>query len=96
MQLDRFFVHPICSPTRTALMTGRVPARMGITGVIGRNGGVPKDEHFLPQTFQKGGYQTFMVGKWHLGSSESEYTPNSRGFDYFFGCLLYTSDAADE
>ncbi len=85
VQLDRFYVHPICSPTRTALMTGRVPARMGITGVIGRSGGVPKDEHFLPQTFQKGGYQTFMVGKWHLGSSESEYTPNSRGFDYFFG-----------
>ena len=85
IQLDRFYVHPICSPTRTALMTGRVPARMGITGVIGRGGGVPKDEHFLPQTFQKGGYQTFMVGKWHLGASEFEYTPNSRGFDYFFG-----------
>ena len=85
LQLDRFYVHPICSPTRAALMTGRVPARMGITGVIGRRDGVPKDEHFLPQTFQKEGYQTFMVGKWHLGVAELEQTPNARGFDYFFG-----------
>ena len=85
LQLDRFYVHPICSPTRAALMTGRVPARMGITGVIGRRDGVPNDEHFLPQTFQKEGYQTFMVGKWHLGVAELEQTPNARGFDYFFG-----------
>jgi arylsulfatase A-like enzyme len=86
VQLDRFYVHPICSPTRTALMTGRSPARFGITGSIGR-GVVPLDEHFLPQTFQKAGYQTFMVGKWHLGERGDEYAPNARGFDHFYGCL---------
>jgi arylsulfatase B len=86
MQLDRFYVHPICSPTRTALMTGRSPARFGILGPIGR-GVVPLGEHFLPQTFQKAGYQTFMVGKWHLGERGVEYTPNARGFDHFYGCL---------
>ena len=84
VQLDRFYVHPICSPTRTALMTGRSPARFGITGSIGR-GVVPLDEHFLPQTFQKAGYQTFMVGKWHLGERSDDYAPNARGFDHFFG-----------
>jgi arylsulfatase A-like enzyme len=84
VQLDRFYVHPICSPTRTALMTGRSPARFGITGAIGR-GVVPLDEHFLPQTFQKAGYQTFMVGKWHLGERSDDYAPNARGFDHFFG-----------
>ncbi|MDC0143579.1 sulfatase-like hydrolase/transferase [Verrucomicrobia bacterium] len=84
IQLNRFYVHPICSPTRTALMTGRSPARFGITGAIGR-GVVPLDEHFLPQTFQKAGYQTFMTGKWHLGERSDDYAPNARGFDYFFG-----------
>ncbi len=84
MQLDRFYVHPVCSPTRAALMTGRSPARFGVLGAIGR-GVVPKDEHFLPQTFQAGGYQTFMVGKWHLGATDFEHTPNGRGFDHFFG-----------
>jgi arylsulfatase A-like enzyme len=98
MQLNRFYVHPICSPTRTALMTGRSPARFGITGAIGR-GVVPLDEHFLPQTFQKAGYQTFMVGKWHLGERSDDYAPNARGFDHFFGfhgggINYYTTDGS--
>ena len=85
-RLDRFYVHPVCSPTRAALMTGRSPARFGVLGPIGR-GVVPVDEHFLPQTFQKAGYQTFMTGKWHLGTAGPEYAPNARGFDHFYGCL---------
>ena len=39
----------------------------------------------MPQTFQKAGYQTFLVGKWHLGATGPEYKPNARGFDHFFG-----------
>jgi len=85
MQLDRFYVHPICSPTRSALMTGRLPVRFGITAALTRGASVPKDEHFMPQTFQKAGYQTFLVGKWHLGATGPEYKPNARGFDHFFG-----------
>ena len=85
MQLDRFYVHPVCSPTRAALMTGRSPARFGITAALTRGASVPKDEHFMPQTFQKAGYQTFLVGKWHLGATGPEYKPNARGFDHFFG-----------
>ena len=85
MQLDRFYVHPVCSPTRSALMTGRLPARFGITAALTRGASVPMDEHFMPQTFQKAGYQTFLVGKWHLGATGPEYKPNARGFDHFFG-----------
>ena len=85
LQLDRFYVHPVCSPTRTALMTGRSPARFGITAALTRGTGVPLDEHFMPQTFQKAGYQTYLVGKWHLGASRLDNRPNARGVDHFFG-----------
>ena len=85
LQLDRFYVHPVCSPTRAALMTGRSPARFGITSALTRGTGVPLAEHFMPQTFQKAGYQTYLVGKWHLGASGLDYRPNARGFDHFFG-----------
>ena len=90
VQLDRFYSTPICSPTRAALMTGRDPMRLGILyGVImpWHNNGVHPDEHFLPQTFKAAGYQTAMVGKWHLGHAQMTYHPNERGFDQFYGHL---------
>lgn len=86
MQLDRFYVHPICSPTRTAMMTGRSPARFGITSPLGGSEGVPTDERFLSEAFQDAGYQTFIVGKWHLGAVGDAYSPQARGFDHFYGC----------
>jgi len=91
-ELDRFYVSPICSPTRTALMTGRSPIRFGILGPIGRDQSVPADEHFLSQTFNDAGYQTFMVGKWHLGSQGESHHPHDRGFDHFYGFLGGTID----
>lgn len=90
MQLDRFYTTPICSPTRAALMTGRDPIRLGVAyGVIlpWDNTGVHPDEHFLPQSFQAAGYQTAMVGKWHLGHAQQTFHPNERGFDHFYGHL---------
>ena len=86
MQLDRFYVHPICSPTRTAMMTGRSPVRFGITQPLGGSRGVPLDERFMSQAFQDAGYQTFAVGKWHLGAVGDAYSPQARGFDHFYGC----------
>lgn len=85
LELDRFYVHPICSPTRTALMTARSPARFGITGPLSNGRGVPLDEHFMSESFQRAGYQTFAVGKWHLGAVGEEYSPLSRGFEHFYG-----------
>jgi arylsulfatase B len=90
VQLNRFYTTPICSPTRAALMTGRDPIRLGVAyGVIlpWDNTGVHPDEHFMPQSFQNAGYQTAMVGKWHLGHAQMTYHPNNRGFDHFYGHL---------
>jgi len=90
MQLDRFYTTPICSPTRAALMTGRDPMRLGVAyGVImpWDSNGVHPDEHFMPQSFRAAGYQTAMVGKWHLGHAQQTYHPNERGFEHFYGHL---------
>ncbi|MEO2169845.1 MAG: sulfatase-like hydrolase/transferase [bacterium] len=87
--LDRYHTYPICGPTRVGLMTGRNPARLGLTSNIS-NGedGVPLDERFLPEIFQDAGYQTWMMGKWHLGGSTGDaYLPQNRGFDHFYGFL---------
>ena len=90
MELRRFYTTPICSPTRAALMTGRDPIRLGVVyGVLlpWDSGGVHMSEHFMPQSFKAAGYQTAMFGKWHLGHSQQQLTPNARGFDEFYGHL---------
>jgi arylsulfatase A-like enzyme len=90
VELSRFYTTPICSPTRAALMTGRDPMRLGVAYAViwpWTNAGIHPQEHFMPQSFQAAGYQTAMVGKWHLGHSLQAYHPNERGFDHFFGHL---------
>ncbi|MHC4123051.1 MAG: sulfatase-like hydrolase/transferase, partial [Planctomycetota bacterium] len=84
---------PICAPTRAGLMTGRYQNRFGyetFTHPAKRQReddiGVPTDEIFFSQIFQKAGYKTGIIGKWHLGYNE-KYRPNNRGFDEFFGFL---------
>ena len=90
MRLERFYSNPICTPTRASLMTGRDALRMGVGYfpiLAWSNKAVSPEEHFMPQTFRAGGYQTGMVGKWHLGHTLEQHTPNARGFDDFFGHL---------
>lgn len=90
VRLERFYTAPICSPTRAALMTGRDPMRLGIAYSVilpWDNNGVHPKEQFLPQHFLKAGYQTAMVGKWHLGHAQMTYHPNNRGFEHFYGHL---------
>lgn len=90
VQLNRFYTTPICSPTRAALMTGRDPLRLGVayaTIMPWDNIGIHPDEHFMPQSFAAAGYQTAMVGKWHLGHAQQTYHPNERGFQHFYGHL---------
>jgi arylsulfatase A-like enzyme len=90
VELSRFYTTPICSPTRAALMTGRDPMRLGVSyGVImpWMNIGIHPQEHFMPESFLAAGYQTAMVGKWHLGHALQAYHPNERGFEHFYGHL---------
>lgn len=96
LRLDRFYVHPICTPTRAAFMTGRLPVRFGLTGPLSNSGdrGLPVEETLLSEVFRDGGYETALIGKWHLGSGD-KYHPNVRGFDHFYGHLSGMIDYYD-
>jgi arylsulfatase A-like enzyme len=90
-RLEQFYVQPMCTPTRAALMTGRYPLRYGLqSGVIPSGGGygLSTEEYLLPQMLKDAGYSTAMVGKWHLGHGKTEYWPRQRGFDHFYGALV--------
>ena len=95
IKLLHYYVQPICTPTRSALMTGRYAFRWGATGyTIGSQDpwGVPLDETFFPELLQARGWVTAMFGKWHMGMFKEDYLPTSRGFNYSTGMLSGASD----
>lgn len=78
---------PYCSPTRAGLMTGRYQQRFGHEFNPGGNdSGLPLTETMIAKRLQDSGYQTGLVGKWHLGSQHA-MQPQQRGFGEFFGFL---------
>lgn len=82
-RFTRFLVAPTCSPTRSAIMTGRHPEKNGITHTILERERMTLDATILPQVLKTAGYSSGIFGKWHLGD-EAEYQPEKRGFDEVF------------
>jgi arylsulfatase A-like enzyme len=85
VELTQHYVAPVCSPTRTALMTGRFWSRFGVTSPQ-NNRALPWETVTLPRALQSVGYDTAITGKWHLGSKPA-WGPNHFGFDHSYGSL---------
>ena len=92
MKLTSFYGAPVCSPSRSSLMTGCYPKRVGIPNVLfpGNATGINAAEHTVAELLKARGYATACVGKWHLGD-QPEFLPTRHGFDQYFG-LPYSND----
>jgi arylsulfatase A-like enzyme len=81
---DRFYVCPVCSPTRAEFLTGRHHARSGVYSTSAGGERMNLDETTIADLFHAAGYRTAAFGKWHNGM-QYPYHPNGRGFDEFYG-----------
>jgi arylsulfatase A-like enzyme len=90
---DAYSAAPFCSPSRAALLTGRLPARAGLPYVLfpTEHHGLPEAEITLATLLKTRGYATACIGKWHLGWDEP-FRPRRHGFDEYFG-LPHSNDS---
>lgn len=85
LELKQHYVAPVCTPTRAGLLTGRYWSRFGLTAPRNERC-LPWDTITLPGALGEAGYDTCLVGKWHLGSKPA-WGPNRFGFDHSYGSL---------
>jgi arylsulfatase A len=97
VKLTQFYsASPVCTPSRAALMTGRLPIRSGMCSDTRRvlfpnsGGGIPASEVTMAEALNEAGYATACVGKWHLGHLP-QFLPTNNGFDSYFG-IPYSND----
>ena len=76
-----YAAHPVCGPSRAAIMSGKLPICTGNVGVVGN---LSPQEKTLAEAFKENGYTTYFSGKWHLGMT-GERDPGNQGFDYMVG-----------
>ncbi len=93
LRLTNFNVEPQCTPSRSALMTGRHPIRSGTTKVVwGMLYGMTQWEKTMPELLSEQGYTTGMFGKWHLGDTKGRF-PTDQGFDEWYGIANTTDES---
>ncbi|QIF00186.1 sulfatase-like hydrolase/transferase [Roseimicrobium sp. ORNL1] len=85
IRLTAHYVHPMCSPTRAALLTGQYASRFGVTGAQNEQA-FPFGTPTIASVLSGAGYDTALIGKWHLGSG-LDTPPNKFGFGYSYGLL---------
>lgn len=85
LELTHHYVYPVCSPTRSALLSGRYATRFGVTNPQNERA-YPWNTVTLARTLKSAGYDTAICGKWHLGS-KPEWGPRKFGFDHSYGSL---------
>ena len=92
VKLTQFYVQPMCTATRGALLTGRYPWKNGTHTLIlpSMSTGMLTDERTIAEALRDAGYATWMVGKWHLGQWQQAHLPLQRGFDHHYG--LYSGE----
>ena len=83
-RFNRFYVSPVCSPTRAEILTGRYHSRTGVHSTSTGGERIDLDERTIAESFQAAGYATGYFGKWHNGT-QYPYHPLARGFDEFYG-----------
>ncbi|KPJ19475.1 Arylsulfatase B [Papilio machaon] len=88
--LNQYYTDAFGTPSRSALLTGKYPMRLGVQGIsisASEDLGIPESERLLPSYLRELDYETYLIGKWNVGKSRQHYLPIHRGFNTFYGFL---------
>ena len=102
LELDQFYVYQFCSPSRSSLMSGRLPIHVNDLNQdidnynpndpVSGYAGIPRNMTVIASKLKEAGYATHLVGKWHAGCATPDHIPIGRGFDSSFGYLNGMND----